>query len=505
MRFKMPGGVTAGRSTLFKRFFLLTSAVLLISFIFVGSSLMLLVSTYWSDEKLELLKENTVSVAENTSDALSSTSTVVGGRGAIIVICNNLRQISKAIDADIFIVNTTGDVVYCKEILQSNLAIYTGPCIVHNGYRISEKIMENSLKEVCSGTGYLDGCLSKLSFIVSAPVKVEDKTVAVIFATQSLTDGLRPYVVAILKMFLLTALIALLISFLATYALTARMTKPLREMSVAAKQYAKGDFSQRIVTKPGFLFDRGDEIFDLVNAFNSMAQALATLETSRRSFVANVSHELKTPMTSIGGFIDGILDGTIDDDKRDQYLKIVSDEVKRLSRLVTGMLNMSKIESGEFTLNPCEFDISDMIVTTLISFEQIIENKNIEIRGLDSVEPNPVFADRDMINQVVYNLIDNAVKFTPNDGYIEISSNRDSEKIIVRIRNSGQGIESEELGKVFERFYKVDKSRSYDTKGAGMGLFIVKTIVELHSGSIKALSTPGEHTDFIFWLPIEMK
>lgn len=502
MRLKKPKKSSARKSQLFKRYFLLTSAVLLISFVLVGSSLITLVSKYWMDEKLDLIKENTVAVAENTRDVLTSDYLGESGRGSIIVICNNLRQISNAIDADIFISNTNGDVVYCKEILQSDLAIYTGSCLVHSGYHISGSTMEKALKSVCAGTGQLDGCLGELSFIVSAPVVVNDDTVAVVFATQSITNGLSPYVSAISRMFFITALVALIISFFTIYWLTARLTKPLHEMADAAKQYANGDFSSRIIIRNTFMSNRHDEIYELVNAFNSMAQALATLEMSRRSFVANVSHELKTPMTTIGGFIDGILDGTISEEKHGQYLSVVSDEVKRLSRLVTGMLNMSKIESGEFKLNPMKFDLSEMIIKTLLSFEQLIENKQIEVRGFDDISSNEIVADRDMINQVVYNLIDNAVKFTPNSGYIEVTSKHDSEKAIVRIRNSGRGIDSEEIDKIFERFYKVDKSRSYDTKGSGMGLYIVKTIVELHGGRITAHSLPNEFTDFIFWLPL---
>ena len=200
--------------------------------------------------------------------------------------------------------------------------------------------------------------------------------------------------------------------------------------------------------------------------------------------------------------LDGILDGTIEPEKEAQYLKIVSDEVKRLSRLVTGMLNMSKIEAGELDLKPTNFDISEMIFHTLLSFEQMIDNKHIEIRGLDSFKSNMITADKDMINQVVYNLVDNAVKFTPDGGYIDVSSKSDAEKVIIKIRNSGRGIPSDEIDKIFERFYKIDKSRSYDIKGAGMGLYIVKTIIELHGGQIAARSEEGLYTEFIFQLPL---
>lgn len=491
------------KSGLFRKYFLVTISIILASFVFIGGALLLFVSGLWMNEKNTLLAENTINVAQNTRDVLESDYLEENSKSSVVVICNTLLQISNAVDADFFIVNPEGKVVYCKEILQSNMALYTGNCIVHNRYDVPDEIMEKALTGTVCTTGNLGGMLNDTHFIVSSPVVVGEKTVAVVFSTQSIVDGLTPYVAGMLKMFMYATLFALLMAFILVYLVSLRLTKPLREMSAAAKQYATGDFSKRIHIKRSKLRILGqDETDELIQAFNSMAQALATLEMSRRSFVANVSHELKTPMTTIGGFIDGILDGTIEPEKETQYLKIVSDEVKRLSRLVTGMLNMSKIEAGELDLKPSKFDISEMIFRTLLSFEQIIDSKHIEIKGLDTFESNTITADKDMINQVVYNLVDNAVKFTPDGGCIEVSSKADDEKIIVRIRNSGKGIPSDEIDKIFERFYKIDKSRSYDIKGAGMGLYIVKTIIELHGGQIAARSEEGQYTEFIFQLPL---
>ncbi|MBE6820832.1 MAG: HAMP domain-containing histidine kinase [Ruminococcaceae bacterium] len=489
-------------SGLFRKYFLVTISIILASFVFLGGALLLFVSKLWMDEKTSLLEENTLSVAQNTAAVLGSDYLGESGRGSVIVICNTLHQISNAIDADVFITNTDGQVVYCKEILQSNMALYTGNCMVHNAYSVPADIMADTLKTTVSTTGTLGGALNDVHFVVSSPVVVNGKTVAVVFSTQDVIGGLTPYVAGILRVFSAATLFAFAMAFILVYLVSLRLTKPLREMSAAARQYATGDFSKRIPIRSGIHILGHDETDELITAFNSMAQALATLEMSRRSFVANVSHELKTPMTTIGGFIDGILDGTIEPEKETQYLKIVSDEVKRLARLVTGMLNMSKIEAGELELKPVKFDISEMIFRTLLSFEQIIDKKHIEIKGLDSFESNSIVADKDMINQVVYNLIDNAVKFTPEGGYIEVSSKADSEKVIVRIRNSGMGIPGDEIDKIFERFYKIDKSRSYDVKGAGMGLYIVKTIIELHGGNIVARSEPGQYTEFIFQLPL---
>lgn len=462
---------------------------------------MILVSKYWMEEKSALLKENAVSVSQNTGDVLSSDYLGESGRGSIIVICNTLLQISNAIDADVFICNPQGYVVYCKEILRSDMVLSSDSCAIHSTYKMPEEVVLNSMLGTYRITGYI-GNSRDLCFIVGTPITVNGVTVGVVFATQPIVEGLSPYVMAIFRMFSLAAILAMFLAFITAYFQSFRLTQPLNQMSAAAKQYAKGDFSTRITIKKNFFNTGGDEIAELVGAFNSMAQALATTEASRRSFVANVSHELKTPMTTIGGFIDGILDGTIDESKHEYYLKIVSAEVKRLSRLVTGMLNMSKIEAGELDINPRRFDLSGMLVRTLLGFEQLIDKKHIEIRGLEEMEENPVTADEDMINQVIYNLIDNAVKFTPEGGYIEAVSRTDGNMALVRLRNSGKGISSDELNRIFERFYKVDKSRSFDIKGAGMGLYISKTIVELHDGKITVASEPGEYAEFAFRVPI---
>ncbi len=491
------------KSGLFRKYFLVTISIILASFVFMGGALLVFVSGMWMNEKSNLLIENTKSVAQNASGVFESDYFGESGKASMVVICNSLLQISNAIDADVFIVNLDGDVVYCKEILQSDMALFTGICETHNHYHIPQKTMERALLGTRYATGNLGGLLQGSNFIVSSPVIVRGRTVAVVFSTQPIIDGLAPYVSGILRTLFFSAALSLLIAFVLVYLVSLRLTRPLREMSAAAKQYATGDFSKRINIHRGKIRILGhDETDELVIAFNSMAQALATLEMSRRSFVANVSHELKTPMTTIGGFIDGILDGTIEPEKEEKYLKIVSDEVKRLSRLVTGMLNMSKIEAGELDLKPVKFDISEMIFRTLLSFEQVIDSKHIDIRGLEDFKSNFITADEDMINQVVYNIVDNAIKFTPNGGYIEVSSKSDAEKIIVRIRNSGRGVPSDEIDKIFERFYKIDKSRSYDVKGAGMGLYIVKTIIELHGGQIAASSEEGQYTEFIFQLPI---
>lgn len=487
-------------SGLFRKYLISTMSIILISFAFVGGALTIMVSAVWMNERLDLLEENTVSITENTSSVLDS-EYMSAGRSAVMIICNTLAQVSDTLDADFFIVNENGEPVFCKHVLQISSG-YDGTCLVHDNYRIPEDVMEILRSgENYRATGKMEGVFAANNFIVGCPLKAGNSLRGAVFGTMPVSQGLAKYLTVILRLFAYAALFSFLIDFIIVYISTYRSAKPLRQMAEAVKQYANGDFSTRVNVPSSSRSKNPTEIEELAYAFNSMAQDLSALEMSRRNFVSNVSHELKTPMTTIGGFIDGILDGTITGEEEKKYLRIVSDEVKRLSRLVTGMLNMSRLEAGKMELKPTTFDLSEMLFTTLLSFEQILENKNVDVRGLEEMKPLEIVADKDLINQVIYNLVDNAAKFTPEQGYIEIRMKDDGEKAIVGIRNSGRGIPADEIENVFERFYKTDKSRSYDTKSAGVGLYLVKTIVEIHGGHIVCRSEEGKYTEFIFSLP----
>ena len=266
-------------------------------------------------------------------------------------------------------------------------------------------------------------------------------------------------------------------------------------MSRLTKQYAKGDFSERIEV------NGSDELQDLAVSLNGMAESLSVLEESRKSFIANVSHELKTPMTSIAGFIDGILDGTIPASQEKHYLRIVSKEVKRLSRLVVTMLTLSKIEAGEEQIHLTPTDLQTLIFNALFSFEAQIEEAGYEIEGLADLPSIKVMADPDLLFQVCYNLFDNAVKFTNPVGTIRVTAENKSDRVIVHISNTGEGISEQEQKRIFERFYKVDKSRSEHVKGVGLGLNLAQNIVRLHGGEITVSDKPEGFTTFTFWIP----
>lgn len=483
------------RKNIFTKYFTVISFIVFICLAVVGTFLLFFISDYWQKEKAELLSENAKSISQSMSSLIESETIEADRMQTYLLMYHSMRLISTAIDADIFICDTSGSVVVCGD--SADYTHLVKDCPVHGDMQISESVLSSNLTKGQAEMTTLGGVYSTPHLTVGETVMFHGKPVAYVFATQSNSASVRPYMLDILKMFLFSALFSLIIAFIAVYILTYNMVKPLRDMSKATKAFAKGDFTYRVKVRGN------DELSDLSQAFNTMAKSLGVLEASRRSFVANVSHELKTPMTTIGGFIDGILDGTIPPEKEEYYLKKVSDEIRRLSRLVMTMLNMSKIEAGELKIKPSRFDISQRIFQVLIAFEQNIDKKHIEIQGLDSMESVFVEADEDMIHQVIYNLVDNAVKFTPENGYIAVSALSGSGKVFVRIRNSGEGIASEEVSRIFERFYKVDKSRSFDVKGAGLGLYIVKSIIDMHGGQITASSKVGEYTEFVFWLPAD--
>ncbi len=479
------------RNNIFAKYFFLFSAIFLVVLTILGSTLTILVGAYNQSEKTQLLRENTQSIAKSVNSTLIAQDMNDNYSVEKEMICKTLKIISASIDADVFVCDVEGNIIMCKE--RSGSLPFFGKfstCIVHHNYYLGDSILQKVYEGKYVGKGTVNG---ETSYIVGYPIYSGEQIIGSVFATtQTNVDSLT---YAILRMFLFSALLAMVLGFICIWGLTSNFVKPLREMSTATKKFAIGDFSYRVKVKGE------DELAELGKAFNDMADALDTLESSRRSFVSNVSHELRTPMTSIGGFIDGILDGTIPPDRQEYYLEIVSAEIKRLTRLVVSMLNMSKIESGNFEMKPKNYDIADQIIHVLLTFEQKIEEKNIEIIGLEDLKQTYIVADSDMIYQVIYNIFDNAVKFTNEGGYIKVTMLDESNSVEVHIKNSGIGIKAEELSRVFERFYKVDKSRGLDAKGVGLGLYIVKMMVEMHSGSIYAKSEDENSAEFVFKLP----
>jgi len=299
--------------------------------------------------------------------------------------------------------------------------------------------------------------------------------------------------------FFIVGLLVLVLSVVIMTFFVRKQSNPLRDMAKAAKAFGHGDFSSRVTTNGR----NPQEVEELALAFNNMAASLEKSENQRQDFVANVSHELKTPMTSISGYVDGILDGTIPPEKSRQYLVLVSQETKRLNRLVRNMLDIARLRerSGISEEEKSRFDVTELAGQVLISFEQQINGKKLDVQVNMPDYPVYTIANQDTINQVIYNLVDNGVKFCPEAGVLGIKLSTGKDKIYLSVYNDGEEIPSEELPLVFERFHKADKSRSRNRDSWGLGLYIVKTILDFHGENISVTSQQGR-TEFTFTLPL---
>ena len=345
--------------------------------------------------------------------------------------------------------------------------------------------------------GDLNGLYEKKHLIVGVPaVNGAGEIVGEVFAvstTRSLDDMWHGFI----GLFFMTAFVVLMISFMATSVTTMRNIKPIREMAQATRQYAEGNFDIRMHD-----YGRDDEIGELAASFNNMAESLRQTERQRREFIANISHELKTPMTTIAGYTDGILDGTIPPENERQYLQIISDESRRLSRMVRRMLDVSQLQAIDPLRGGNHFDICESMRRVLISMEKKITDRNLDVDADIPEEPILVRGDNDMITQVIYNLLENAAKFAKSGSTLYLGVTTMDTKARVTVRNIGETIAPEELPLLFERFHKSDKSRSEDKDGVGLGLYIVKTILEQHKEKINVTSEDGV-TTFSFLLSME--
>ncbi len=478
------------QKSLFSRYFTLCASITLASIALMEILISALSANYFSREQLESLelraRQSAQYVARNYE---ANDRRYVEAE----VLSRSFEIMSSFSGADILLTDTSGTVVYAVSFSGEDTSSRERMDLV------GSSVPENALEKVSTNGVYSKmgrfGSFAKGSvFAVGTPVVSGEDTIAIVYILSPITE-FSEYMRELFKIFLIGACLALLVCFWILYYSTEELVRPLRAMAGAANAFAKGDFSARVA-------EQGEEeIVELARSFNQMAESLAGKEMSSRAFVANVSHELKTPMMTIGGFIDGILDGTIPEDKSRHYLRIVSDEVKRLSRMVVSMLNISRIEAGEMTIVPQQVDLNEIVCRTVIGFERRIEEKHIEVEGLDAGRLY-VEADPDLVSQIVYNLIENAVKFTDEGGVISVSYQTDSKMVLTAVRNTGAGIPPEELSRLFDRFYKSDRSRSQDKSGVGLGLHIVRSLVRLHGGTVNVTSTEGEYTECTFTLPL---
>ena len=415
------------QKSLFRKYLKITSFTILLSFFLLGLVMLAFSTSNWQEEKQRLLERNADSVSSIAAESMIKVSDgqYVITREQGDKLQTFMTAFAENIDSDIFITDLSGSVI----------ASAYGSGLTPETSDISPELVARAVNNQYIGQTTMNGMYSTSCYVVGVPITYspadgDPVNVGAVFASCSFRS-FSDYRANLIQMFLLAAVAAFMVSFCIVWLYSYSLVRPLRDMASAARSFGDGNFSRRVP------ITGDDEIGQLAIAFNNMASSLATSESVRRNFIANVSHELKTPMTTIAGFIDGILDGPIPQEKQRYYLQIVSDEVKRLSRLVRTMLDLSRIDSGELHLRPARFDITQTIFSALLSFERPIEEKRLEIRGLEDAESLFVDGDPDMIHQVMYNLIENAVKFTNEGGYIQIGVIDCENRTVVRVRNSG--------------------------------------------------------------------
>lgn len=374
-----------------------------------------------------------------------------------------------------------------------------------NGYVVTEddiKLIEEeiphdaSVQEVLAGRviGFENGFKESFStpvLTIGYPIAVNGKTQYALFIHTPM-----PYILQTIDEVrnLILNVVGFVgsIVFIWIYTISKQMTRPLKEMSSVAKNISGGQFNERIQVTGS------DEIAQLGLSLNHMAEELDKIEENRRTFIANISHDLRSPLTSIQGFVTAILDGTIDSAHQEKYLKVVLSETQRMITMTNTILDLNHIQEGSRKLNKNRFNINSLIEHAIISLESRANKQNLTItKDLDE-QHEWVYGEVDSINRVIQNLLDNACKFVGDGGHVIVRTYFKNNKLWVSVLNNGPSIPEEQQRLIWERFYKADSSRGQDKKGAGLGLVIVKEIIKQHDETIGVRSNEGEYVEFYF-------
>mgnify|MGYP004575572453 FL=1 len=472
-------------NTTFRRQLTLMLCILLAATILLGLAFWVVFDRYAARKQETSLQSTADTVASLTQFYSSPASMYLDWDFRL-----NLSAASGASENDVLLCTTDGQVFLCAQDVQD--CEHIGRTL---GASAVEKITKQGSASIDDAATLLYG--EKRLAVASAAYSSDGTFMCIVVASMKRAD-LSALTGGTLRLFILTALAVFLVALLAMPYLTRRETKPIKDMAAAARQLAHGNLSVRVPT--GY---QNEEMEELAVAFNNMAASVQNSETIRQEFVANVSHELKTPMTTIAGYLDGILDGTIPPEKQRAYMELVSTEVRRLSRLVRNMLDVARLKDQGIPPDKLtDFDICEEASQALLSFEQRINQKHLNV-DIDMPEFGlTVHAFADAVSQVIYNLLDNAVKFIDDGGTLSIHARQQGGKAVVSIANTGPTIDPAELPLIFDRFHKTDKSRSTDRDGVGLGLYIVKTIVLAHGEDIYVTSRDGK-TEFTFTMPLK--
>lgn len=467
--------------SLFWRYLTLTLMLLLVCFSLFGVCFIWQSYSYTIGELQSMLEDDSKIISDLTKEFFENQR----NPNIQIMFWASIRAITN---------NNSEHIILCDE--QGQLLYYFNGEIFE--YEFTDKISENIMLQIYQNgiyieAGTLGGAYSSATYTCGRIVLDSNGIIiGAVFVSSPAASG-REMFQYYQKIFFIIGAVVLVIGTFVSYIMATNMSRPLRGMIKASRAYAMGDFSVRVPE------DRTDEIGELAHSLNQMSASLNKLEELRSSFIANVSHELKTPMTTIAGFTDGLLDGTIPAERQKEFLTLISNDTRRLSRLVVRMLEASRLSSGEIELHLTKFEICEMIRLNILEFESRINEKNLTIDIYFEEDEMYVTADQDNIAQVIYNILDNACKYVDQDGVMRVSVTHEGIKTSISVSNTGSEISKEMLPYVFDRFYKTDQSRGLDSSSMGLGLFIVKSIINMHGEEIFVTSANGV-TTFTFSL-----
>ena len=461
---------------------LVLTCFILVAFSFVGIGRLYLIREYKSDMVASAEEVSRTAAAVGQNDSMNSW-----------LLSMIISAISRSTGNHIFITDANGLVMSCSD---------QTPMCKHYGTLLPEDIMAEIKSGQETEISTLGGMYTNPRYIVTHEItrETDGELMGYVFVTNAPDNILSNWSTFVLIATVIAVLV-LCMSLTVSLVYSKRMARPLDEIAAASRKFARGDFSVRVKQQE----DPTDEMGALIDSFNKMADSLQNAENRRSEFIANVSHELRTPMTTIAGFADGILDGTIPKDQETKYLTSIRDETRRLSRLVRDMLDASQTRAR--AADPSKrtvFDLTELVLQTLLSFEARATQKNLDVDPQLPENHIMVIADKDAITRVIYNLLDNAVKFAAPGSCLTLRLYRDAQKAYVSIKDIGETIPPDDLPFIFDRFHKSDRSRSLDKDGVGLGLYLVKSIINSHDEDIAVKSEDGA-TEFVFTLKLADK
>ncbi|MGN0435433.1 MAG: ATP-binding protein [Wujia sp.] len=428
-------------------------------------------------ERTEVLSNEACLVAEQT----------IGGYIQGIYTLDQAQDIleyySKTLGASVWVADIDGNI-----IVSSTIEKHPTPPL--NLYTLDSNF---NMKEAHSYTGDFYGIFDEDVITVAIPIQTNGQPNGMVIMHSTLAQ-LNSIQSDIIQVIYVPFLIMLIISFIMLGIISGKIMKPIKKINTVAEEYSTGNFDTKMD------IHSNDEIGQLASTLEYMASELSKLDEYRKSFISNISHDFRSPLTSIKGYIEAIQDGTIPPEKQDKYLNIVVDETNRLTKLTSSLLELNNYDTYGLWLIFKNFDILNLVKKAMSTFEGKCNEHKINIVLQNNLEHTKVYADKIKIQQVIYNLLDNAIKFTPDGKSIYITLSEKNDKTFVAIKDEGCGIPSDSLKKIWVRFYKADTSRGKDKQGTGLGLSITREIIKAHNENINVVSTEGVGSEFTFSL-----